>query len=469
MAFVCFARTDALLTALNRSTFLYEYETLREFEHLTTTTAALAITPVVFLLLVIILLVRPIVVKIDQNKYEVLELFLDIPLPLLRVFRARIYRRVAMHENAEDGAFTDVVEDEDEAVVVSNVVQEQRDDDLVALAVGQDSTSAQRRSRERHTKARTVLLESGFMRRHATMLKICGFWILSVVYFAPTYTEFFGKYRASLLSKPHQVNWASHGTLQMRVVSAHLVEMLTQNYTTTYCQGPSLEQNPTVTVAKIQDEIAFSYEIITALGMGSEYYGTLAPENDEQSQINFKNACFATPAADCATFADRALTRGVYSAFLDWADKASLALKLVANAVADSAAAAAALASTGGLNATALRAAQQAAQFAVINATLNSLPLTQLLKLDYDYLAPATTVATLQYANAPTAAFAAISTAKSVALAIWVVLTAAVHVVFFGPLVHKLHDEHRRTTSMVCMQMIIHMTRMLCVSHFYFR
>jgi hypothetical protein len=446
--------TDSLLAALNRSTFLYQYETLRGLNQLTAIAASLAILPVALLLLVIVFLVRPIVEKIEQNKYEVLELFLDIPTPLVRVFRAHVYRRVAMHENSEDGAFTDpnVVEEEDEAGVISKVVQDLHDDDAAVLASGQESSSAQRRNRERHAKARAVMLESGFLRRHSTVLKICTFWVLCVIYFAPTYTEFFGNFRSSLLSKPLQVNWASHRTLQTRVVSAHLVEMLTQNYTATYLQGPSLEQNPAMTAARVRDEIAFSYEIITALGMGSEYYGTLAPENAEQSQINFKNACFATPAADCATFADRALTRGIYAAYLDWADKASVALKLVTNAVAESAAAAAAIAATGGLNATALKAAQQAAQFGIINATLNSLPLTQLLKLDYDYLAPATTVATLQYANAPTAMFDAIATSKSVALAIWILLTAGVHFFFFAPLVHKLHDEHCRTTSMVYIQ-----------------
>ena len=442
-----------MLSALNRSTFLYQSETLSDLNALTGTAAALAITPVVFLLLVILFLVRPIVEKVEENKLAVLRLFLDVPIPLVRVFRARINRRVAVHENAEDGAFTDpeFVEEEDEATVIANVIQEQRAEDALAAAAGDEVGLSSRKNRERHAKADAFLRETGYLQRHATMFKIATFWIFSVIYFAPTYTEFFGNFYSSLMSKPLQVNWASHRTLQTRMVSEHLVELLTQNYTSTYLETASGGEYvyPTVEVSKIKNEIAFSYEIITALGMGSTYYGTLAPENAEQSQINFKNACFAPPAADCETFADRALTHGIYAAYLDWADKANIALKLVDNAVRASATTAAAIAAVGGLNATALKAAQQVAQFAIINATLNSHQLTQVLALEYDYLEPATTVATLLYANAPTAIFSSIATAKTLVLVLWVLLVIAIQLFFFGPLVYQLHDEHRRTTSMV--------------------
>jgi hypothetical protein len=111
--------------------------------------------------------------------------------------------------------------------------------------------------------------------------------------------------------------------------------------------------------------------------------------------------------------------------------------------------AAVAIAAAGGLNATALKAAQQSAQFAILNATLNSFEVRQILAFDYDSLAPATTVATLQYANAPTAMFASVEAAKTLVLVLWVLFVIAIQLFFFGPLVYQLHDEHRRTTSMV--------------------
>jgi hypothetical protein len=436
---------------VNRSTLLYQTQTLVDLNKLTATAASLAFTPVVFLLLVILFLVRPIVEKIEDNKLAVLRLFLDVPIPLVRVFRARINRRVAVHENAEDGAFVDpnVVEEEDEDAVIATIVQQQRAEDAASAAAGEEIGASRRQNRERHAKADAFLRESGFIRRHLTMLKIVGYWICSLMYFVPTYTEFFGNFRPSLLSKPLQVNWASHRTLQSRKVSAHIVEYLMQNYTAVYFPGPDEQQHPHVELDSIEKEIAFSYEIITALGMGSEYFGTLAPETTEESKINFENPCFAVPATDCNTFADKAMTNGLYAAYLDWHEKAALTLQMVANAVKASSDAAVAIAAAGGLNATALKAAQQVAQFAILNATLNSFEVTQILAFDYDYLAPATTVATLQYANAPTAMFASVEAAKTLVLVLWVVFTLALHFFFFGPLVYKLHDEHRRTTSMV--------------------
>jgi hypothetical protein len=48
---------------------------------------------------------------------------------------------------------------------------------------------------------------------------------------------------------------------------------------------------PPVTGDRITKEIEFIYELIVALGMGSEYYGTLPPENEEQININYVTAC----------------------------------------------------------------------------------------------------------------------------------------------------------------------------------
>jgi hypothetical protein len=48
---------------------------------------------------------------------------------------------------------------------------------------------------------------------------------------------------------------------------------------------------PPVAGERITKEIEFIYELIVALGMGSEYYGTLPPENEEQIGINYVSAC----------------------------------------------------------------------------------------------------------------------------------------------------------------------------------
>jgi hypothetical protein len=54
---------------------------------------------------------------------------------------------------------------------------------------------------------------------------------------------------------------------------------------------PSVENLPPVVGDRISKEIEFIYELIVALGMGSEYYGTLPPENREQITINYETAC----------------------------------------------------------------------------------------------------------------------------------------------------------------------------------
>ncbi len=54
---------------------------------------------------------------------------------------------------------------------------------------------------------------------------------------------------------------------------------------------PSAVNLPPVTEERITKEIEFIYELIVALGMGSEYYGTLPPENEEQVNINYVTAC----------------------------------------------------------------------------------------------------------------------------------------------------------------------------------
>ena len=54
------------------------------------------------------------------------------------------------------------------------------------------------------------------------------------LYFIITHEVFFGAQEASLLSKPYQVNWSTHRSLSMRMISYHLVVYLTQNYTATW-------------------------------------------------------------------------------------------------------------------------------------------------------------------------------------------------------------------------------------------
>ena len=47
--------------------------------------------------------------------------------------------------------------------------------------------------------------------------------------------------------------------------------------------------------------------------------------------------------------------------------------------------------------------------------------------------------------------FANIATVKTLVLVLWVFFVAGFQLFFFNPLVHKLHEENRRTTSMLLM------------------
>ena len=143
---------------------------------------------------------------------------------------------------------------------------------------------------------------------------------------------------------------------------------------------PSVVNLPPVSGDRISKEIEFIYELIVALGMGSDYYGTLPPENEEQVSINFVSACaptfhylaifafkFASSMAlvvvvlvvtlfnilyrpqtekfptrccltfsmfaagiegltpdDCPMFAARSMASGLYASLLDWTNKAGI-------------------------------------------------------------------------------------------------------------------------------------------------
>jgi hypothetical protein len=404
---------------------------------------------------------------VEDNKLTVLRLFLDIPIPLVRVFHDRIARRVTTLENVEEDAAAkaDAVTDEnlaaetneeDEGKVIQQVLHQQRVEEAAAIASGDASgeqSASKRRNRERHAKADAFLREAGFVQRNLTMLKIFSFVVFSVIYFAPTYTYFFGDFRASLASKPAQVNWASYRSMQLRSVSSRLLKLLTQNYTQTYHAAPPLSVFPLVSSATVTNLITFNYELVTALGVGSTYYGTLAPENADQTAINFADACGASPLipADCETYGTRSMTTGLYAAVLDWSEQATLCKQMIVDAQARVDAAVADIAATNGGNASVVFAAQKAAAFAIINATLNSAELTQLLNYDYNYISPATDVATLQYPAAVTEMFASIAMPKTLVLVLWLLFVSAFQLFFFTPLIYKLHDEHRRTTSMLLM------------------
>jgi homoserine acetyltransferase len=59
--------------------------------------------------------------------------------------------------------------------------------------------------------------------------------------------------------------------------------------------------HPDYSIFDAGDVVLQSGRTFPSMRIAYKTYGTLAPENAEQSQINFKNACFATPAALLAT------------------------------------------------------------------------------------------------------------------------------------------------------------------------
>ena len=91
------------------------------------------------------------------------------------------------------------------------------------------------------------------------------------------------------------------------------------------------------------------------------------------------------------------MTAGLYAAVLDWSEQATLCEQLVVNAQAEVDAAVANIAATNTSNASVVLEAQRQVAYAIINATLNGPELTLLLNYDYNYISPATDVATLQY------------------------------------------------------------------------
>lgn len=186
-----------MLTALNESVFMYQTGTVESLLNLKYWSIGLVIVPLVLLTVVVVVLVRPTVqhearslacyvvfvsqsnvviffgtvqvLIVEENKLQVLRLFLDIPVhflesrfvfavsaldhiaasntysntiyisfeqvPLVRVFRARIGRRIAATESSSDGAMgagnsmggsggelqSTGMEEEEEALVIDNV------------------------------------------------------------------------------------------------------------------------------------------------------------------------------------------------------------------------------------------------------------------------------------------------------------------------------------------------------------
>lgn len=232
---------DALLNALNKSTFLYQADTAEAITSLRNWSIALMITPLASLLFVVIALVRPTVRTIEDNKLAVLRLFLDIPVQLVFVFRSRIARRLAAIENSEDGAFGKngakiangddevQVQEEDEADIIDKVLQQIRLDNQpaapfsqqVAVSTGQEGSterdmkvsksSKDRDSERRHRQAKADESDSvnHFFRRNLTMIKISAYILCAFLYFIITYELFFEQEKTSWMSKPFQVRIAA--------------------------------------------------------------------------------------------------------------------------------------------------------------------------------------------------------------------------------------------------------------------
>ena len=113
-----------------------------------------------------------------------LRLFLDVPLPLVRVFCTRRARRVASFENADEDAAASAdaaangddidasLEEDEESDVIRDILQQQRADEAIELAGGRASrehSASQQRVRQRHAKADAFLRDAGFVQRHWTV------------------------------------------------------------------------------------------------------------------------------------------------------------------------------------------------------------------------------------------------------------------------------------------------------------
>jgi hypothetical protein len=288
---------DAILTALNESTFLYQVNTAKSIDSLQSWSLALMIAPLGCLLFVVIAVVRPTVQTIESNKMAVLRLFLDIPMQLVQIFRARIARRLVVIENSEDGAFgkksnklsedeSDEIQfqEEDEAAVIEQVLGQINVENEPAAPFAQQvavSSGAQThpsgvkvvKDREAERRARQAKADANinakmFFRRNMTLIKISSYIVFAFVYFITTYQLFFAMQEKSWAAKPYQINWSSHTTLTMRSITYHLMVFLTQNFTMDWYPRQTVAEFPPVTVSKIQHEISFVYELIVALGMG---------------------------------------------------------------------------------------------------------------------------------------------------------------------------------------------------------
>lgn len=268
---------DAILNALNQSTFLYQSDTLETISMLSDWSIALMVTPILCLLLVVSVLVMPTVRTIEDNKLAVLRLFLDIPVQLIHVFRSRIARRLASIENLDalsskiaDGD----VQEEDEAAVIEGVLVQIRADNVAQSGRSTSEASARmaseretaRRSRQARADDNSNLAQ--VLRRNLTMIKVWTYVLFTLLYFIITYSVFFDRNKESWTSKPFQINWSAHRTLSMRIISLHLVQFLTQNYTATWHSLPPALNLPLVHADRIQTEIEFVYELIVSLGMG---------------------------------------------------------------------------------------------------------------------------------------------------------------------------------------------------------
>jgi hypothetical protein len=175
----------------------------------------------------------------------------------------------------------------------------------------------------------------------------------------------------------------------------------------------------------------------------SETFGTLAPETADQISVNFVNACIPGigQPADCASFADRAMASGTYAAMLSWTSQARHILTSIQSTHA-------AVQSLQSSNATLLKQMQ----FNLINATLNGRAMQTLLAYDMLYLYPVTGFETAQYIQVASASLTNVSSSKTLVLILWIAFTVLFYMLFFSPLVLKLHTEQRRTTSMVLSQ-----------------
>lgn len=367
---------------------------------------------------------------IVDNKHEVLMLFTEIPIPIIKAFRIHSEDRLARLHREREQALRDGDEIADPDQYCENEVFDENDNLLSNHGdKGGDPDSSVRaevkpeKSKDYSRNRQITEANNSFISRYLTFFKICSILAVCVIYFGVTYWTDFVSGKNELYASPYEINWNFYRTLQFVMCVDLLRNLLAQNWM--YVNGGSPYLEP-VTSKNVTDAITFFKEIDATLVFGDPIRGTLVPEGDQRALYFTSSSCVAVPGLyapsdDCAYLFGGIVNNGIHDAVVQTSDILHSILIDIQNTNLSSATA--------------------------INATFNSNSMFKAHSLEYEDLTNLLYFSASINVDEAIGAVSDLNGPRVGMLIGFIIISFFMFWLYFHPLIYDLNEEQKRTTA----------------------